>query len=91
MTKDELVTAIADKVKRPKADVGLVLDGLRAAVTEGLQRGDTVVLPDLVKLVPHTTSARTGHNPRTGVPLEIAAKATVKAKAVPSLIRQMQA
>lgn len=89
MTKDDLLKAIADKVKRPKEDVGLVLDGLRAAVTEALQRGEVVSLPDLVKLSPHVSAARVGRNPRTNLPLDIPAKKTVKAKVSGVLIKAL--
>ena len=89
MTKDQLIAAIAAKTARPKVDVGLILDGLRAAVTEGLQRGETVTVAELVKLTPHEAPARTGRNPRTGLAVEIAAKKTAKAKPTGALVKAL--
>lgn len=89
MTKDELLSAIAGKVMRPKAEVGLVLDGLRAAVTEAVRSGETVVVAELVKLAPHDAPARSGRNPKTGAQITIPARKTVKAKASAALVRAL--
>lgn len=87
MTKDDLIKAIAGKTKRPQAEIGLVLDGLRAAATEALQQGEAVTIPDLVKLTPKQRAARTGRNPRTAEPVNIPAKVVVTAKPVPALAK----
>lgn len=87
MTKDDLIKAIAAKTKRPQAEIGLVLDGLRAAVSEALQQGEAVTIPDLVKLTPKQRAARTARNPATGATVEVPAKAVVTTKPVAALAK----
>lgn len=87
MTKDQLIAAIAAKTARPKVDVGLILDGLRASVVDAVQRGEDVTVPDLVKLTVQRRDARIARNPATGASVDVPAKRVVKAKVVPALAK----
>ena len=43
-------------------------------ITEGLKAGEKIAIPNLGAFEVRERSARTGHNPRTGEAVEIAAK-----------------
>lgn len=90
MTKDQLIAAMAAKTAKPKVEIGLVLDALRAVVTEAVQRGEEVTVPDLVKLTVQDRPARVGRNPSTGATVDIPARKAVKAKPLASLNRALQ-
>lgn len=89
MTKSELIAALAEATELNKTKVELVLDALATVVSHDLALGETVTLPGIVKLVPKEREACTGRNPRTGEPVEIAAKTVITAKVVPSLARAL--
>ncbi len=73
MNKSELIDAIADSANLSKADAGRALDGLVAAVTKALKKGDTVSLVGFGTFSVRKRAARTGRNPRTGETIKIKA------------------
>ena len=74
MTKLELITKIAEKSDLSKMEAGKALDALIATITDALKAGDKVAIPNLGTFQVKEHAARTGHNPRTGEKVEIAAK-----------------
>lgn len=84
MNKSELIEAVTNKMKIEhnravnKADVEALLNSLTSVTTAALQTGDEVVLIGLGKFSTGHRAARTGRNPQTGAPLEIAAATTAK-------------
>lgn len=78
MNHAELVAAITNDVgqDRPlsKADVAAVLNSLSRVATVELYQGGEVPLKDLGKLKTTVRAARTGHNPKTGEPVQIPVK-----------------
>jgi len=73
VNKSELIDAIAASADIPKAAAGRALDATLEAVTEALQRGESVALVGFGTFATKERAARTGRNPQTGNPIEIAA------------------
>jgi len=78
MTKDQLITDIAEAIDAPKATVRGVLEQLSEIVSDALENSDELTLPGIGKLKVSERPARTGRNPQTGAAIEIAAKKVVK-------------
>ncbi|EAT10701.1 HU family DNA-binding protein, partial [Bermanella marisrubri] len=57
----------------PKAAAGRALDATVDAITNALKEGDQVVLVGFGTFAVKERAARTGRNPQTGQPIEIAA------------------
>ena len=73
MNKTELIEAIAASADLPKAAAGRALDAMIEAITSALQKNEQVVLVGFGSFVVKERAARTGRNPQTGNPIEIAA------------------
>ncbi|MBV0932187.1 HU family DNA-binding protein [Marinobacterium weihaiense] len=73
VNKSELIDAIAAAADIPKAAAGRALDATLESVTEALQRGESVALVGFGTFATKERAARTGRNPQTGNPIEIAA------------------
>lgn len=73
MNKSELIDKVAASADIPKAVAGRALDALIESITTALQEGDSVVLVGFGTFAVKDRAARTGRNPQTGNPIEIAA------------------
>lgn len=73
MNKTELIEAIAASADLPKAAAGRALDAMVDAITAALKKDDQVVLVGFGTFAVKDRAARTGRNPQTGKPIEIAA------------------
>jgi len=73
VNKAELVDAIADTADISKAAATRALDALLGSVTTALKKGDQVSLVGFGTFQVKDRAARTGRNPQTGAPIEIAA------------------
>lgn len=73
MNKSELIEAVAASADIPKAAAGRAVDAVVEAVTNALKAGDQVVLVGFGTFAVKERAARTGRNPQTGQPIEIAA------------------
>lgn len=73
MNKSELIDAIATSADLTKADAGRALDATIKAITGALASGDSVALIGFGTFSSKERAARTGHNPRTGEAIKIAA------------------
>ncbi len=80
MNKAQLIDAIAEKAGLTKADAKKALDAFVDSTTDALKSGDRVALIGFGSFSVSTRSARTGRNPQTGAPINIAAKKVVKFK-----------
>ncbi|MEH6471945.1 MAG: HU family DNA-binding protein [Halopseudomonas sp.] len=78
MNKSELIDAIAASADLSKASAGRALDAALEAVTGALKENDSVALVGFGTFSVKERAARTGRNPQTGKPIQIAA-ATVPA------------
>lgn len=73
MNKAELIEAIATAADLPKTTAGQVLQALTESISEALRKGDSVTLVGFGTFAVKARAARTGRNPQTGAPLQIAA------------------
>ncbi len=73
MNKSELIEAVAASADIPKAAAGRAVDAMVEAVTGALQAEDQVVLVGFGTFSVKDRAARTGRNPQTGEPIQIAA------------------
>ncbi len=73
MNKSELIEAIATSADIPKAAAGRALDAMVDSVAEALKQGDPVVLVGFGTFSVKDRAARTGRNPQTAQPIQIAA------------------
>ncbi|HEX3007505.1 MAG TPA: HU family DNA-binding protein [Bacteroidales bacterium] len=80
MNKQELIDAIAAESGLSKKDSKEALDALVKTVGETLKKGDNISLVGFGSFTVIQKAARTGKNPQTGKPIQIAAKKAVKFK-----------
>lgn len=73
MNKSELIEAVAASADIPKATAGRAVDAVVEAVTNALKAEEQVVLVGFGTFSVKDRAARTGRNPQTGQPIEIAA------------------
>lgn len=73
MNKADLVDAIADSADLSKAAASRALDSVINSITDALKDGDQVSLVGFGTFTVKDRAARTGRNPQTGQPIEIAA------------------
>ena len=81
MNKQELLANIAEKAGMTKADAARALEATVAAVTEALQRTETVTLVGFGSFYVGERAARSGRNPRTGKDIKIKAAKVPKFRA----------
>lgn len=73
MNKSELIDAIAASADLPKAAAGRALDAVIETIESTLKNGDQVALVGFGTFSVKDRAARTGRNPQTGAPIQIAA------------------
>ena len=73
MNKSELIDQIADEADISKASAGRALDAALQAIGNSLKQSDPVVLVGFGTFTVRERAARTGRNPQTGAPIQIAA------------------
>jgi DNA-binding protein HU-beta len=73
VNKSELIDAVAAAADISKAKAAQAVDGMTAAVTGALSKGDQVTLVGFGTFSVRERAARTGRNPRTGEEISIAA------------------
>ena len=73
MNKTQLIDVIADKADLSKTQAKAALEATLAAITESLKEGDAVQLVGFGTFKVNHRNERTGRNPQTGKPINIAA------------------
>jgi DNA-binding protein HU-beta len=73
VNKSELIDAIAEAADLPKASAAKALEAVINTVSNSLKGGEQVVLVGFGTFSVKDRPARTGRNPQTGQPIEIAA------------------
>ena len=73
MNKTELLNAVAAKAEISKKDADKAVAAVIASIEEALVAGDKVQLIGFGTFEVKERAARTGHNPKTGEAIEIAA------------------
>ncbi|MFT4609046.1 MAG: DNA-binding protein HU-beta [Cellvibrionaceae bacterium] len=85
MNKAELIDSIAASADIPKAAAGRALDAVIESVQGALKKGESVALVGFGTFSVKDRAARTGRNPQTGQPIQIAAAKIPNFKAGKSL------
>ena len=80
MNKSELIDAIAEETKLSKKDTEAFVKSFVDVVSKALKKGDDVALVGFGTFAVTKRAARTGHNPKTGETIKIAAAKTPKFK-----------
>jgi DNA-binding protein HU-beta len=78
MTKNELISAVADSAKLTKTSAATAVDATFDIITGALKRGDEVKLIGFGSFTVVKRAAREGRNPRTGEPVQIKASKAPK-------------
>ncbi|MGD8560218.1 MAG: HU family DNA-binding protein [Gammaproteobacteria bacterium] len=73
MNKQELIEAVAESADISKAAAQRAVDGMISAISDALGKGDQVSLVGFGTFLVRDRAARTGRNPKTGEPIQIAA------------------
>ena len=73
MNKTELINAVAAKAEISKKDAEKALTAVLDSIEDALKAGDKVQLIGFGTFEVKERAARTGHNPKTGEAIEIAA------------------
>ncbi len=90
MNKGELIASIAKETGLTKANASLALGATINAISKTLKKGDSVTLIGFGTFKVAKRAARTGHNPRTGKAIKIAAKKVAKFKAGATLAKMVK-
>lgn len=78
MTKNELISAVADTSRITKTDAAKAVEATFDIITGALKQGDEVKLIGFGTFTVVDRKAREGRNPRTGQPVMIAASKAPK-------------
>ena len=81
MTKNELVSYIAEETGLTKADAARAVEAFVNGVTKGLKDSQKVTLTGFAAFTAKKKAAKTGRNPRTGETVKIPARVAVSVKA----------
>ncbi|MFT7682384.1 HU family DNA-binding protein [Moritella dasanensis] len=73
MNKAQLIDSVAAKADISKAAAGRAIDAMIEAVTETLEKEESVTLVGFGTFSVRDRAARTGRNPQTGAEIQIAA------------------
>ena len=73
MNKQELIEIVAESADLSKAAAGRAVDGMLDGISGALSKGDQVTLVGFGTFLVRDRAARTGRNPKTGEPIQIAA------------------
>lgn len=89
MNKAELIEAIAAKTDLSKNDAKKALEAYMEIVTECMSKKEEIVLIGFGTLRPHPQTSRLARNPKTGTPVMIKPRTTVKFKPGKFLLQDM--
>ena len=78
MTKAELIDAVADAAGVSKADAERTIGAFFDTLVSSTNKGDKVAWPGFGSFSTTKRPARTGRNPQTGAPVDIAASTAMK-------------
>jgi DNA-binding protein HU-beta len=73
VNKQELIEIVAESADLSKAAAGRAVDGMLDGISGALSKGDQVTLVGFGTFLVRDRAARTGRNPKTGEPIQIAA------------------
>ena len=73
MNNAELIEAVAEAADISKAGASRAVDAVLDSITAAMKKGDQVTLVGFGTFLVRERAARTGRNPKTGEPIDIAA------------------
>ena len=80
MNRAELIEALAEKSGLSKQKAKKVLESYMEIVTEKMSQNEEIALIGVGTWIPRPQSSRRARNPKTGTPVRIKARTTVKFK-----------
>jgi DNA-binding protein HU-beta len=80
MNKEEVIAAMATETGMSKVDAKRALDSFINTVKKAVKKKDSVNLVGFMSIAVAKRAERQGRDPRTGKPMQIAAKMVVKLK-----------
>ncbi|HZJ95032.1 MAG TPA: HU family DNA-binding protein [Thiopseudomonas sp.] len=86
LSKDELISEIAESTDSTKVHIRHVLEQLSQVVNDALDNDGEITLPGIGKLKVAERKARAGRNPQTGEAIQIPAKKVIKLVAAKALL-----
>ena len=89
MNKAELIEALANKAGVTKQSAKTMLEAYTDIITEKLAQKEEIVIVGFGTLTPREQDTRLARNPRTGTPVQIPARTTVKFKPGKFLLEAM--
>ena len=89
MNKAELIAELAERAGLKKQKAAKVLDAYMEIVTEKMSNNEEVVLIGFGTLIPRHQTSRLARNPKTGEPVMIKPRTTVKFKPGKFLLEAM--
>lgn len=89
MNKAELIEALATKSGLQKQKAKRMLDAYIDIVTEKMSKNEEVVLIGFGTMFPHPQTSRLARNPRTGTPVMIPPRTTVKFRPGKYLLKEI--
>lgn len=89
MTKLEIISKIAHDTGLSSKDVQIFLESFTRITTEALKEGDSVKIARLGQLQPWRQTERPGRNPRTGTPVTIIPRLSVKFRPSKNLLAEL--
>ena len=85
MTKQQLISLVADKANMTKVDAAKAVDAVSDVIMEAMSKGESLTWTGLGTFEVRSRAARMGRNPQTGAPLHIPASKSPAFKAGKSL------
>ncbi|MDH6314104.1 DNA-binding protein HU-beta [Parabacteroides sp. PFB2-10] len=89
MNKKEFIDVLAQKADLSKTDAKRALEACMEIVTECMTKKEEIVLIGFGTLLPRPQSSRLARNPKTGTPVMIKPRTTVKFKPGKFLLEAM--
>lgn len=89
MNKNDFVNLMAGKTKMSKAQIQEVTNAFMLVITESMIKGENISFIGFGSFQPVQQQERVARNPKTGEPVTIKARSTVKFKPGKNLIAQM--
>ena len=80
MNKGQLISEVAESTGLSKDVASLALDVILNTIQDTVANGEKVIIPNFGSFSSSVREAYTGTNPKTGKPLEIPSRRTVKFK-----------
>lgn len=85
MNKADLIDAVASQLESSKADASKAVEAVVEAIAKGLKTDEKVTIAGFGTFTKKARAARTGMNPITKEPIQIAASTTCGFKPAPAL------